>query len=770
MNRVIVVSGNEAWARQVLARIAHPDLEVHWSRSGEQAIDAFVQQPSEALIIELDLPGRDGAATVESIRWAPEGQAAQVVLVGVESEPKHVEQVALELGARAVPSGDPARIHDALRTLLAPLQHAPLTGDVTKPAIDEELLAATRATTAEIVAPGADEGHEVEARAKILQKMARLEGTLEEASFAIIIARLGEQRATGALLLVSAADPRSTTTGESPKKVVFFRNGIPLHVRSNLVEECLGQVLLRHGWIERDALERSLVRVEAGAGRQGAVLVAMGELTPQRLREALILEQREKLFDLFAWPTGQYRFSEEMRPPGETVTLEMSMAEMVYRGISERVPSPRTMDVLHPFLAHYPMPLQPRLAGMEQWMTEDIAPMFALVDGTHSTRELLSAARSKLDAARWLQAAHALGAIAFRPRPSTPSVAKSTAHRKPSADLRSEVRRLSQLLGDGQYAVALAVTEGDGRAAGQAATQLEHRLREALEGPEVAEDIRVTAIEVLARLPRAALMVGGDYGRTSVPPPYPSTPPQLLPAPEPQPNTANAGHASAGSASARHRLQPAGTAQLPQAREDESSAHIDTRAPSEPAPPMRGHSSATPRRSSEDLEPPDDVSAVDSTGPMRARTIHPPPTVRDLPPHPPATVADEEPEADLDERVERMLRAERVFRRGCRALRREALDRALEAFEEAVCLAPDEGEFLMHRGWARVRTGDDTGLDDLRTAARRVPKMERAHLWLARALRDAGKLPGARDAYGNALAVNPESEEALRELKALGLD
>ena len=97
MSAVIVVSARSAWAESVGRAFREDGLDVRLATTGELAIDAFVQTPADALVVELDLPGRDGAATVESIRWAPGGEQALVVLVGLESDPERVRRVALEL-------------------------------------------------------------------------------------------------------------------------------------------------------------------------------------------------------------------------------------------------------------------------------------------------------------------------------------------------------------------------------------------------------------------------------------------------------------------------------------------------------------------------------------------------------------------------------------------------------------------------------------------------------------------------------------------------
>ena len=129
--------------------------------------------------------------------------------------------------------------------------------------------------------------------------------------------------------------------------------------------------------------------------------------------------------------------------------------------------------------------------------------------------------------------------------------------------------------------------------------------------------------------------------------------------------------------------------------------------------------------------------------------------------------------AALDVRVERIAEAERHFRRGERALARGKHDDAVTAFVRAVELVPDEGEFLARLAHTRlIGAGGDTAvhaqqLAELERAASLAPKHFLTHLLLAEARRLTGDPRGARDAYENALAADPECREALEGLRGL---
>jgi hypothetical protein len=114
----------------------------------------------------------------------------------------------------------------------------------------------------------------VEAAARELSSIdPDLRGSLAYQPFARILQRVYADRLTGALLMLR----------ESVKKIVYFVDGYPVSVRSNILGECLGQILLQQKMISKQTLEESLQRMKADKKHQGTVLVEMGALSPYNL-------------------------------------------------------------------------------------------------------------------------------------------------------------------------------------------------------------------------------------------------------------------------------------------------------------------------------------------------------------------------------------------------------------------------------------------------------------------------------------------------------
>lgn len=811
--------------------------------SGERAIDLFVQTPARAIVVDLDLPGRDGAATIESIRWAPGGDQARMVLTGTRAAAAEVRALARELSVTAIPSAD---IDEIVELLSKPQPlHEPTPSAIEGLVFDDDLDAPSEAVSTGDDPRAEREGQDVEARAAALGEGARIEGDLADGTpFAAVLARLGEQRATGALVMTSAGDPRKTTTQESPKKVVFFRNGIPVHVRSNLVEECLGQLMLRAGLIDPHSLAESLERVRDGDGRQGGILVAMGAITPHQLREALESQQREKLFDIFAWPAGTFAFTEDMPPPRETVTLEMALAEMVHRGMRERVPGPRVVAALEPHLDRYATPGDRHFRGLVGVVNDAERKLLASIDGRKTIQTLLDSYPRRVEAARVLWAARCLGVLGLRGDPAPTEWDEAD---ELDGDARSELARVVPLLREGRYAEALRVETSDERAIREAASSLREAFRALATSDAAGKALRTLATETIVRLTRAESLLTGDAGPPTIAPPPGERPPSERPPTREirlkdekeerrdpitreipgaadlpvrdESRVSTKEHDAPIPRGARRPIltppsedepmsvavvsdDPSFTAVVDVLMEEEPESLVGVASVDEEEPTFRATDSTetdldAPTAEARDLAhaladaigfaqgeaTPTHTSLPDSDEvPTDTTEDQDEPTDTHISPASPTSLESslyslssslELPhDPDLDDRVERMLRAERHFRRGCRAMQRGDFEKARQAFKRAVRRVPDEGEFVVHLGWIEFQLSDtDTerraAIELLERGCKLIPKRDLGHLFHARALRDVGDIPAARNAYTRALAANPDSAEALEELRSL---
>ncbi len=176
------------------------------------------------------------------------------------------------------------------------------------------------------------------------RETATIQGELSETSFPKLLHDLYALKATG-LLHVSLSER---------KKVVYFMEGYPIFVRSNLIRECLGKLLVRKGFIDERECEESLKRVKETGRLQGTVLIEMGYLTPQQLHDVLKLQATEKLLEIFSWKNGDYRFTHAQDFKKNITRINLSPATLILQGLRKYYSEEMLDKILKPHLSYYP--------------------------------------------------------------------------------------------------------------------------------------------------------------------------------------------------------------------------------------------------------------------------------------------------------------------------------------------------------------------------------------------------------------------------------
>lgn len=121
---------------------------------------------------------------------------------------------------------------------------------------------------------------------------------------------------------------------EDVEKFLFVEAGNVVFAGSNLPEDRLGNVLLRTGKINQAQFDISVKRLgESGGKRQGRLLVEIGALGPQELWAVVRGQICDIVYSLFDWEEGEFRFEEKDLPSDESVTVDVSITELIAEGI-----------------------------------------------------------------------------------------------------------------------------------------------------------------------------------------------------------------------------------------------------------------------------------------------------------------------------------------------------------------------------------------------------------------------------------------------------
>jgi len=148
---------------------------------------------------------------------------------------------------------------------------------------------------------------------------------IEECSVPELLHQLYSKKATGLLHL---------QRGDA-KKIIYIKDGYPIFARSNMLNECLGRMLVKNGVITQVDCDASVERSKESGRLQGTVLIEMGLLTPQGLHDALTHQVTEKLLSTFKWLDGTSQFVAGKDFKKNVTTIKISPASLILKGIKE---------------------------------------------------------------------------------------------------------------------------------------------------------------------------------------------------------------------------------------------------------------------------------------------------------------------------------------------------------------------------------------------------------------------------------------------------
>jgi general secretion pathway protein A len=137
-------------------------------------------------------------------------------------------------------------------------------------------------------------------------------------------------------LIYRKGDPAASLdiVREPVKKRFIFKDGVPVAAGSNILNEVLGRLLMQEGIISQRDYEQSLEVVLREKKKHGQVLIAMGLLTPEQLDTFLMLQVKRRVFKIFGWNEGTYRYVRSAPGAPELPALPLHPAALILEGIS----------------------------------------------------------------------------------------------------------------------------------------------------------------------------------------------------------------------------------------------------------------------------------------------------------------------------------------------------------------------------------------------------------------------------------------------------
>jgi DNA-binding response OmpR family regulator len=402
MPKILVVDDDRAVQTMLVDLLEERGYDVDTARNGRQALDRLHEVQFDMLLLDVLIPHINGFALLEQMRAEAELADLPVIMMsGIYRSRNHRADMASRFGVLEYLDKplQPAQLLQLIEEAVGPgkkrrrstqLDDAePIQHDDEEPSFEE---VAPQMERSEIELPKREERFvepearqeqaevEREAREEFKQSAFLLQGSLKRVPFAAILGKLWRQKETGALLL----------RNEKVKKIVHLDAGEVVSVKSNLVSECLGRMLVSERLITADQCAESIKRMKDSGKRQGEILVGMNVITERNLSFGLELQLETKLFDIFLWDSGEYRFNSSITPESsDGVGLEWKGGALVVEGIRRSFDETRLRSLMVPILD---VPLGYRDGAVDlrglRFTREELDALQKMRNG-RTTRELL---------------------------------------------------------------------------------------------------------------------------------------------------------------------------------------------------------------------------------------------------------------------------------------------------------------------------------------------------------------------------------------------
>ncbi len=120
-----------------------------------------------------------------------------------------------------------------------------------------------------------------------------------------------------------------TVRRENVEKSIHFKSGQIIFATSADVQDRLGEVLVKAGFLSRENLARALALFQSSGHTKkiGAILVENKFVSPKDLFAGLKMQVKEIIYSLFLWDDAEYRFEERLAP--DVIELQLDLGELI---------------------------------------------------------------------------------------------------------------------------------------------------------------------------------------------------------------------------------------------------------------------------------------------------------------------------------------------------------------------------------------------------------------------------------------------------------
>ena len=174
------------------------------------------------------------------------------------------------------------------------------------------------------------------------------------------------------------------------RKEIAIHQGYPVSVATSIEKEYFGNYLVRMRKITSEQNAESLERQKDSARLQGTILIEMGAITPQELVHFLKLQMREKIFDIFSWREGKFEYIQDSSITGDISAIDMSTANVIFFGVKSHFDLDYSQEKLSSYFNRY---LRMGTNQYYRFQELDLSPaenkLLSTIDGTLTVEEII---------------------------------------------------------------------------------------------------------------------------------------------------------------------------------------------------------------------------------------------------------------------------------------------------------------------------------------------------------------------------------------------
>ncbi len=369
---VLIVEDDKSIQKLLSDALEGEGFSVLVEKDGNWALKTFETKEIDFIILDVLVPVMNGFQIADRIRKSPKGENIPILMIsGVYRAVSHRNEAIKKY--RVLDYLDkPVKLEQIFNILKKTFgnEYPGL-----KPVQRQEQRGETYADSM-----GISERYEVDKQEEEMTFDISTRGNLKDTLFPELLSVFYQKRTNGVLLLKY----------EKIKKIVYIRDGRPIFVKSNLLNECLGRVLVREKMITEEELNESVKLMKDSGRQQGTILIEMGAISPHNLKYGLEKQLEMKLYDIFGWPEGEYQFNQKEDFETPITTLELSVASLIYEGIKRNYDVGKIEQYMERFQNQYVHPNpNPALRFQEMLMDEDEENILKSIDGSKTLRELM---------------------------------------------------------------------------------------------------------------------------------------------------------------------------------------------------------------------------------------------------------------------------------------------------------------------------------------------------------------------------------------------